>query len=147
MQVRDLFNVRRPSVSPGPRGGAAVPGSPVQEPRQGAFVTLQSLTSFAGATGVVGLLWRTLAAVLPSWGTSVSAAFWCALLVGAALYVISETDPARGPLRPRDYCVDAFVALINVLVLFSAVVGATQVASGSELRSATPAATMVNLSG
>lgn len=143
MQVRDLFNVRRVPTAPGPGGGAA-PGEPALEPRQGAFVTLQSLTSFAGATGVVGLLWRTLAAVLPGWGQSITAAFCCSLVVGAALYLISETDPARGPLRPREYFVDAFVALINILVLFSAAVGATQVASGSTSRSDIPAATMAS---
>lgn len=146
MKVRDLFNVRRAPIAPGPGGGGAAVGEPALEPRQGAFVTLQSLTSFAGATGVVGLLWRTLAAVLPSWGQTVSAAFCCSLLVGGALYVISETDPARGPLRRRDYFVDAFVALVNVLVLFSAVVGATQVASGSAQRSDVTASSMVKSS-
>lgn len=95
MEVRDFFNVRRASVLPGPGGGAAILANPGTEPRQGAFVTLQSPTSFAGATGVVGLLWRTIAAVWPGWGQSVSAAFCCATLVGASLYVISETDPAR----------------------------------------------------
>lgn len=136
MDFRRLFNLRRLSRGPGPGGGGA--SAPAE--RQGAFVTPQSLTTFAGASGVVGLLWRTLSAIAPGWGGSVVAAFACALLVGAVLFAISETDPQRGPLAVRDYLVDGFVALVNVLVLFSAAVGATQIVAGASSGSDRPAA-------
>lgn len=128
---QDLFNVRvtrRPTTVRFP-GGGGDPGAGAGDPgavRQGTFVTPQSLTSFAGASGAVLLMWRGLGAIRPGWGSSGGVAFVCALIIGTVVFAISETDPKRGPMTSRDYFVDGVVALLNVLVLFSAAVGGTQ---------------------
>lgn len=128
MGYRDLFNVYNKS-GPGrsAAGGAGGGGAPVHVERQGAFVTPQSLTSFAGASGVVVILWKATGLLNPAWPTASGAAFVCAFLVGAFLFYISESDPARGQLTMRDYVTDAFVGFVNILVLFSAAVGGTAV--------------------
>src|SRR4051812_19489894 len=104
--VRSLFNVgTRPAgtraLAPG--GGGAPNGQ--NDVRQGAFVTVQTLTSFAGASGVVALLWKVAALVRPAWNHNTNVALVCAIVVGAMLFVISESDPARGPLTPRDWLI------------------------------------------
>lgn len=112
-------------------------------PREGAFVTPQSLTTFLGASGVVALLWKIAGLLVTAWADDMRIAFICAALVGAALYYISESDPARGQITRREYVIDAIIGFLNVLVLFSAAIGGT--AAVTEAVSSTgPAPIVVN---
>ena len=95
--------------------------------RQGVFVTPQSLTSFAGASGITTLIWRTSGLLQEGWDKEPLVALLIAALVGAAIYLINETDPARGPVTGRERLIGIFIAIINTIVIFSAAVGAGEV--------------------
>lgn len=131
MSWRSLFNAARPATKVG-GGGGRPPGGGGLAPsaeRQGAFVTPQSLTTFAGASTAVTLLWKISGLLHTGWDKSHRVALLCALVIGAVLYFISESDPNRGPIiNWRDYAIDGVVALINTLVLFTAAIGVTQIA-------------------
>jgi len=147
MGWRVLFNAKRPANkvaggAPRPPGGGGELAAPPE--RQGAFVTPQSLTTFAGASTAVTLLWQVAGLVHHGWDKSHAVALVCALLIGALLYFISESDPNRGPITTREYAIDAAVALINTLVLFTAAIGVTQV-TATAAKGSTPPLVVSNL--
>lgn len=115
---RRIFNIGLVSaIRPGTR---AAPHAPHQ---QGAFVTPQSISSFAGASFVVGLLWKSSGYLEPSWSQSNLAGLLISAAVALFLFLVSVTDPARTKPSPRDWLIEGVVALINGLVLFSAALG------------------------
>lgn len=93
---------------------------PADEPdRLGVFTSPQSLTTFAGASAVVSVVWGVLGSVFPDWGGSKAALLGVVLLVGALIYLISE--PPGGTWRDR--LVGLGVAVINSFLLAAAALG------------------------
>lgn len=126
MSIYTLFNHETPAIRP-PAGGGQPASAPVE--RQGTFVTPQSLTSFAGASLVITVIWKILlGSIDPAWRESRVAALICAIVVGAVIFVINETDPDAGERNARTVAIDGFVAFVNALILFSTAVGATTAA-------------------
>jgi hypothetical protein len=139
MSVFNIATVRTvPTASAVPQGtGAIAMGGPgaaaatdatgttgAAVTQQGVFVTPQTIASFAGATLAVSLMWKVSGFIRSGWDTRPWVALVASALVGIVLYLISESDPARGPVATRDRLIGIFVAFINTLVLFSAAVGA-----------------------
>jgi hypothetical protein len=95
-------------------GGEEVRGS------VGAFVTVQSLVSFSGATGAIGLLWSAIKAldVVPAaWDTYLGMAL--SFVIGMLIYYINISD-ANAPQGRRDRIISFVIAVLNTLVLFNA---------------------------
>jgi hypothetical protein len=133
MSIFDLFNVRLAAGAAGPRAGAAAPtpGGGPTPPREGVFITRQSLASFAGASIVVTLLSQIAIVLVPAWKGSTWVPFLVALVVGAVVFMINEFDPEKLPRNLRDWVISAFIGLVNALVLFHAALGAgTYLAAG-----------------
>ncbi|HEX8620977.1 MAG TPA: hypothetical protein VF718_03330 [Allosphingosinicella sp.] len=133
--LRELFNRTRTVkvessmasfAPPGTGGGAGTTTTKVE--REGAFVTPQSLVSFAGATAAVTAVWKGLGIVRPDWGQSPVVALTISALVGLAIYLIGETDPAAPAATTRQRLISGLIAIINTFVIFSAAVGANQIA-------------------
>ena len=104
--------------------GATLPaGATVTQ--QGVFVTPQTVASFAGATLAVSMMWKVSGIIHSGWDKAPLVALAASVIVGIVLYLISESDPARGPVTSRDRLIGIFVAFINTLVLFSAAIGAS----------------------
>lgn len=136
MTIWSLFNTPRRVVTRGAPSASGLEmddaaGTTVATERQGVFVTPQSITTFAGATGVVTLLWRSAGALHPGWESNPRVAFVCALVIGLLIYVLNETDPTNTSKSARDRLVNLAIAFINTLVLYSATVGATAVVTGT----------------
>lgn len=144
MNIASAFNL--PVLTAAPTGGGAAPPSPpgpgappapaapAGVSQQGAFVTPQTIASFAGATFVVQLLWNVAGMIVPGWERKPLVALVASMMVGIILYLISETGDARGPVSRRERLIGIFIAMINTLVIFSAAVGA-----GGVLSTGTPA--------
>lgn len=134
--IRDLFNISvARSGQPAPQGQILPPGTTVDRTattttaaqREGAFVTTQSLVSFAGATSTVAVLANVVQQLKPAWsGPGLIAVL--SVLVGVTIYLISETDPLRRAAGVRDRIIAAVIALVNTCVIFSAAVGANALA-------------------
>lgn len=131
--LRPGASVSAAADGPPPPGAPASPGGTPVAPtggpamtvtQQGVFVTPQTIANFAGATLAVSLMWKVTGVVWPGWEREPIVGLIASGLVGVVLYLISETDPARGPVTLRDRLIGIFVALINTLVIFSAAVGA-----------------------
>jgi hypothetical protein len=114
-----------PDVTGGTGGGEGTGGTGETVTQQGVFVTPQTVASFAGATLAVSMMWKVSGIVRAGLETKQWVALVASALVGVALYLISESDPARGPVTPRERLIGIFVAFINTLVLFFAAIGAT----------------------
>lgn len=123
MSWRDIFNVSRPAIlsSAFPAGGSDP--SPSSTVTQGTFVTPQSITTFAGASGLITLIWTVAVSIDPAQSNSTLVPAISSLVIGGILFLISESDPKRGPLTLRDYLIDGLVALANVPVLYMAALG------------------------
>lgn len=109
-------------VAPGRDAGAPDGETPVT----GAFITAESLTSFAGATGAISVIWSTVTLLVP--GASVFSTwigFAISVVVGMIIYWINITDP-QAPLSDRQKKIGLVVAVLNTLVLFTASFGVTQ---------------------
>lgn len=96
------------------------------------FLTVQSLTNFAAMTGAITAAWNALRLVAPAAGS-----LWTPYVLSLAWGAISllmSIDGLKGAGGKRDPGVVAaaiFVAIINSLVLASAVVGATTVTAAA----------------
>lgn len=135
---RELFNVpviveQAPAPAQGlqppgaagdvaPPGGAAPQPSPIQ--REGAFITVQSLVTFPGATAAVTVIANVAAWAVPSWRGQPPLFVIASLLVGITIYLIGETDPLKRPATGTERLVGIVIALFNTLVILSAAVGA-----------------------
>jgi len=126
MSVFDWFNARRGTIER--RGGPVLEGIPdpnsVPAPREGVFVSKQSLASFAGASGAVTLISEVVARLAPAWGKGDWVVLVVALVVGGLVFLINELDPEKVPKTARDWIISASVAFVNSLVLFNAALGA-----------------------
>jgi hypothetical protein len=125
LQWRRLFNITQTgSLIAGTRAAAD------ETERQGAFVTPQSIGSFAGASFVVGLVWQMSGYIDPAWSGSNIVGLIVSLAVAGFLLFASATDPARNRLTLRDWVIESVVAGINSLVLFSAALGGSTAIAG-----------------
>lgn len=124
---RDLFNSSK--LKSDVAASRTVPSSEVQ--KEGSFVTPQSITSFAGASFVVGLLWQSSEYLHAGASQSQLVGLGISVIVGAFLFFISATDPNGKKMQARDWFIDGIVAFINSLVLFSAALGGSSLVSGT----------------
>lgn len=137
MSLSALFN--RQLDRPDTRGGleslttadgapGGQPPAPAEPPVVGAFITEQSLTSFAGATGAISVIWGTLKALVPAVTQAPAISLWIgfgiSIVVGMLIYWINITDPQTKP-TPRQKAIGFGIAVLNSLVLFMASFGAT----------------------
>jgi EamA domain-containing membrane protein RarD len=95
------------------------------------FLTLQSLTNFAVMAAAIGIAWRSLGALNPRWSS-----LWVPYAFAAFYGVISILTSIDG-LRKDGKTLElgtllgaVFIALINSLVLASAVVGSNGTLAG-----------------
>jgi hypothetical protein len=105
-----------------PGGGPAPQPSPIQ--REGAFITIQSLVTFPGATAAVTVLANVAAWAVPSWRGQPLLFVIASALVGITIYLIGETDPLKRPATGTERLVGIIIALFNTFVILSAAVGA-----------------------
>ncbi len=99
---------------------AAPENRPGAEPnRVGVFIAPQSLTTFAGASAAVNVIWRVLGSTFPAWGGENATLLVIALLVGTLVYLISENPGASGQER----LVGIGVAIVNSFLLAAAALG------------------------
>lgn len=113
-----------------PAGGApnGQPPAPAEPPVVGAFITEQSLTSFAGATGAISVIWGTIKVLMPAIALNTTLSMWIgfgiSVAVGMLIFSINITDPQTQP-TPRQKAIGFGIAVLNSLVLFMASFGAT----------------------
>jgi hypothetical protein len=124
MKLSDLFNIPVGVVPSRPRSFGPTPTEDGERdpPTKsvGAFITVQSLVSFTGATGAIGLIWsaiKSLNFVPMTWNIYVG--MLLSLLIGMLIYYINVSDPNSQHTR-RDKVIGLFIALLNTLVLFNA---------------------------
>lgn len=146
MDIYSLFNrprdrdaqVQRKGMTISPKaagedGGGEPPPAGPQAP-VGQFITVQSLTTFTGATGAISLIWGFVANLVPGLQTNELARNWVgfaiAAAVGVLIYWINTTDPAA-PATPSQKRIGVVVAALNTLVLYSASFGTQRMLSGS----------------
>jgi hypothetical protein len=147
---RDLFNIpvatrqAPPAASPSSTPQDLQPANttttqgPVQ--REGAFITVQSLATFPGAVAAVTLIVNVIGYFVPGWAGSRGLFGIAALIVGASLYYINESDPQRAP-KTRNQKIGAIgIALLNTFVILSAAVGTDSMFRRSDLQVQQPQA-------
>jgi hypothetical protein len=87
------------------------------------FISAQSLTAFPVASLVTKLIWEVLKKLgLPHVGSNLCALL-IALIVGLILFLITIDDPNSRPKSFPQWLIALFVAFINSLFLFAAVIG------------------------
>jgi hypothetical protein len=132
MSIYSLFNIR--ATAPSASGGRAMPelagsdGTTSPSEPIGQFITPQSLTSFAGATGAISLIWAFVSGIVPQiaqspWMSNV-VGFLISALIGTMIYWINTSDPAAPAMSTRDRQIAVVIAALNTLVLYSASFGA-----------------------
>ena len=82
------------------------------------FITVQSLTNFSAMTGAIVGAWKALELTSWHWTSSRTVPFVICVLFGAISVLVSDLQGWTSRLSA------GFVALLNSLVLFGAVVGA-----------------------
>jgi hypothetical protein len=119
--VSTLFHTTTSAKSP-LDGSSGDPGkAPVSE-----FLTIQALTNFAAMTGAITAAWNGLRALDPRLFSGIWVPYGFALIFGIVSILISLEGLHREGKRDVGTIAGAiFIALINALVLASAVVGAT----------------------
>jgi len=95
---------------------AAVPES------QGTFLTPQTLMTFPGATMVIGVVWKVVESLMPSWEGDLLVPAAISLAIGGFIYFVGVTDPdAR--MTKRDMAIGAVIACFNTVYLFAVTTG------------------------
>lgn len=140
MSIYSLFNIRTASATGGggenPNVLTGTDGAPPPSEPIGQFITPQSLTSFAGATGAISLIWAFVSGIVPQiaqspWMSNV-VGFLISALIGMMIYWINTSDPAAPAMSARDRRIAVVIAALNTLVLYSASFGAHRlIASGT----------------
>jgi hypothetical protein len=104
--------------APPPAGGGG--GGGAKDGTVGAFITVQSLVSFSGATAVIGGIWAAIKSLVavPA-GSSIYIGLVLSLIVGLVIYYINISDPASQHDR-RDKIIGFIIAILNTVVLFNA---------------------------
>jgi len=124
MAVMNVFKTTTNADSPldASRGTEAKP--PISD-----FLTVQSFTNFAAMTGAIAAAWHALQKLTPQastlWVPFVCAFIWAAVSILTSLEGLKKS----GKIETGTLIQTIFVALINSLILASAVVG-TEVVTG-----------------
>lgn len=123
MAVASLFKVTTSAQSP-LDGSRATDG---QTTTVSEFLTVQALTNFAAVAGSITLAWRALQALSPGVFDSLLVPFGFAFAFGL-VSLATSTDGFKkdGRFNWGNSLAVVFVAVINSLVLASAVVGASK---------------------
>lgn len=123
MRVSDLFVARtRAPEPPSPQLLAGQPPPPPAVSAQGAFITPQSFVTFPVASGLVTLAWALMRQLF-TWGSSTMVPAVTALLIGAAIFLVSVSDPDARPKAPAGWLVAVLVGLANTMMLLAAALG------------------------
>ena len=112
--IRKLFVARASTVTAPPSGEAARAGeleAPLEPPQPAApvFITLQSLSSFAGASLVINLLWHLVAVIDENLARKRFVPIALGFFIGTVIYLIS-LDKA---MSRKDKIIGALVAFLN----------------------------------
>ena len=88
----------------------------------GTFITPQTLTSFAGASAVIGITCRIYLALVPgSDFQTVSTSV--AVIVGIVIFVMNVTDEQVKPPDLRSWFIASIVGIINTIFLIAVTLG------------------------
>jgi hypothetical protein len=135
MNFRNLFVSRTPApprmtgLSLGPADQGAPPPPPPNE--GGAFITPQTLASFAGASTIIGVTTRVVTALLPNVdGQSVAAI--AAVIMGVVIFLINVTDPDAKPSNMRGWFIAFIVGLVNTIYLVAIAIGVFEAIAGTD---------------
>ncbi len=121
MNWRRLFNIGVPAQLKRLRGEPRAI-SDEGETGKGAFITPQSLVTFPVATLVVGLVWKSIEALVPEYVGNLWVPFLLSLAIGMFVYLVAVTEPNSNQTK-REKIIGAFVALINVFYIFASATG------------------------
>jgi len=105
----------------------AAPGAP---PAGGAFITPHILTSYAGASVLIGIATKFFVAIVPSADGRIVASV-AALLMGMILFVINVTDPQAKPSGRRAWFIASVVGAVNILYLVALALGFFELVAGA----------------
>jgi hypothetical protein len=121
MNWRRLFNIGVP-VQPKLLRGEPRAISAEEETGKGAFITPQSIVTFPVATLAVGLVWKSIGALVPDWAGNLWVPFFLSLAIGVFVYIVAVTEP-NSDQTTREKTIGAFVALVNVFYIFASATG------------------------
>lgn len=127
MAIRNLFISRPVSTSPSLEG-VDLPSS---ESDGGVFITPQTLTTFAGASSVIGVSTRVVTTLWPDVnGQTISAII--AIIVGVAIFGINVFDDQARPKTKSAWFSAVVVGLINTVYLVAVAIGVFETVGGPE---------------
>ena len=107
------------------------PADQAPAPNQGgAFITPQTLTSFAGASSIVGIATRVVTVFLPDVNGQNVAAI-AAVIMGVVVFIINVTDDDAKPTNKRGWFIASVVGLINTVYLVAVAVGVFEAIAGT----------------
>lgn len=93
------------------------------------FLTIQSLTNFAAMTGAISAAWAALRLLNSDWFSNKWVPFIFAIVFGIiSLLISTDAFKKAGEWNAGTIASSIFIALINSLILFSAVVGTSNIA-------------------
>jgi hypothetical protein len=125
---RDLFISNRP-VEAG-KTTITVLSPKTDENATGAFVTPQSLTSFAVATSASALITRVILTLFPTSNQVLIPAI-VAFLIGVIIFYINVSDKSARPKDTRSWIISIIVGLINSIYLVAVAIGVFKAIAGS----------------
>ena len=133
--LRELFNVPvkvitspQPAQDFGPGAARApAPAEITEVQHEGAFITVQSLASFPGATAAVTVLVNVAAWAVPAWRGKPLLFVIASAMVGFTIYLINESAPVTPAAAGRQRLIAAIIAIFNTFVILSAAVGADSI--------------------
>jgi hypothetical protein len=96
----------------------------------GAFITPQTLTSFAGASTVIGVATRVFIALVPGADGRIVGAI-AASLVGIIVFVINVSDPEAQPSTWQKWFQAVVVGAVNTLYLVAVTLGVFEAIAGT----------------
>jgi hypothetical protein len=113
-----------------PTSGATADMNADGQVKSSAFLTVQSFTNFAAATGAISAAWQALKALNSSFDSAI-APFLLSVAWLATCLITSYQAGAAGDKKASFWMSSVFLGLMNCLTLFAAVLGASVVAPSS----------------
>lgn len=95
---------------------------------RGAFITPETLTTFAGASSVIAIVSRVIAVLWAGSDERVVAAT-VALVVGCIIFAVNVTDPRAAPTTGRDWLIASVVGAVNTVYLIAVALGVSELAA------------------
>jgi hypothetical protein len=93
-----------------------------QPPSGGAFITPQTLTSFLGASAVIGIVAKVYLEMVPG-ANSKYVGVIVALIIGMVIFIINVTDKQVKPPDLRSWFIAIVVGTINTIYLIAVTLG------------------------